>query len=298
MKWVIPILFNCIYSISIAAVRADNSSIVNSPLPQASQKNNFTALPLITFYNSEKGEVFNWWAEFSLKSDVAQLSDWVLRHLPLKEVPMTLSPVMTSKVHLPIAYQKTELTRLQMIELAKAFRAAYIITGDVVLSKSPLVKEATRIKVHLEILSVHNGERLQEVLRISEVPQLGLIPDLTTDIGRKHVLVDSFSVLSEGLRALQKKKSSLPIDIAVTGRMSQVQMQKLKRVLEQNVIGIKEMQVKALSPDQVVWSVEYLGAGAQALGQALSQVTPEDFYLQVAQSDAGQVLLDVKVKPH
>lgn len=216
--------------------------------------------------------------------------------MPVSEASVSFAPVLTSQVKLPASYKKTELTRTQMVELAKAFRAPYIVTGDIVVSKSPIVQDGIRMKVHLEIISAHNGVRIHEVLRISELPAHWLVPrSKETANTSKHILIDSFTAMGEGLQ--QKHSETAWIDLVVNGPMSHAQLQRLKYLLKTNVAGMRSMHEKVHAPEQVVWNVDYEGPGAKGLSSALAQIAPEEFFIQVAQSDAGQVLIDVKVKP-
>ncbi|MBY0314918.1 MAG: hypothetical protein K2Q26_05330 [Bdellovibrionales bacterium] len=308
MKWGILILFSCISKFAVAnpSLISSNPSETrkatltqNLEKTQASPKGNKAkplVLPLMTFFDSEKGEVYNWWAENQSTGRMNQLSQWVLKNMPVAEAPVSFAPVLTSQVSLPESYKKTELTRTQMVELAKAFRAPYIVTGDIVVSKSPIVQGGTRMKVHLEIFSAHNGVRVHEVLRISELPAHMLVPRNQDMVNTsKHILIDSFTAMGEGLQ--QKQAETAWIDIVVNGPMSHAQLQRLKYILKTNVAGMRSMYEKVHAPEQVVWNVDYDGPGAKGLSSALAHIAPEEFFIQVAQSDAGQVLLDVKVKP-
>lgn len=310
MKWAILILFNCICSLTIAVATIPTQSPSTGlesqfPVPTNLEKKvnlpariqQLTALPLITFYDSEQGQVYNWWAEDQGQGIVADLSPAVFKNLIFKDFPLVFCPVHSAQVKLPSAYKKTELTRLQMIALAKAFKAPYIVIGDVVLSESPLVAGAKRVKVQWEVISVHNGERVHELLRISEVLPQQLIPSGTSEILAKNIFAESLKAIGEGVLERQKKTQPQWIDVVVTGPMNYGQVQKLKRILQSQVQGVKSLQEKSLANEQIVWNVDYQGSGAQGLSAALSQVNPHEFYWQVAQSDAGQVLLDVKVKP-
>jgi len=265
---------------------------VSAAVSKEKQKKGLKILPLITFYNGVKGDVYNWWAENESADEMSLVSRRVLGDLGAKAQGLCLYRRDLEKLPVPELYKKTALTSEEMVDLAKKFGAEIAVAGAFSFTKSPLRETDYRLKVHLEAFDGPEGERIGEIIRYVDLS--------SNEYGNAWMIPSPqiAGVFSEFHKQLTENRSKIParqMRLLVSGALNRDQVEALKEKLKTSVEGLNGLQEAVFEPEQVAFNVAYEGKSAD-FSKALSQVQFPQFMTQVVSSDTNQVLFDVKAR--
>lgn len=283
-------LSKCALSFFIFSALTSTAAAVHQPLkhqPQSARSlaKGIPTLPLITFYDSANAEVYNWWAENHTSDKLARAVKGLGDFLP----PENYVDLSKENREIPENLRKTDLTIEERKQLAKFFGAGLILVGDVNISKSPIVSEGLRIKVRLAA----QGERgvFTNVLRIFDLPARDLD-------SVKLQFANPLAVATQDLLAQihQKKTATANVELVVSGKLSQQELNLLKRNLQYSIKDIASIKEKSYENEQIALAIEYKGSSINQLRASLEKAEWNDFRTQVVSHNSERIFFDVKSK--
>lgn len=255
--------------------------------PKKPEENSVKApkvLPLVTYFDSVKGEVYNWWAENKTTGDMEQLSKTMNKSLGQERY---INPAQFNRT-LEGDLQKTALSGIQKIKIAKLYEAIVVVTGGVTFSKSPVIEQGTRVKVQLLAEALRGGRA--EMVRILDLPR-GEAEKLKTQ--SENVLSPLFEQVLDQLIAQKAKPAQ--VELVVSGKLSQQQLEGFKKWLKQSVQGVGDVRETAYENEQVALSLNYAGSTEQ-LRASLQKLTLPTYRTQIISHDDKRVFYDIKAQ--
>ncbi|MCC6138908.1 MAG: hypothetical protein IT287_09755 [Bdellovibrionaceae bacterium] len=319
-KWVLPILSKSFRSISAIVflsffwISAQASTYTEQPqrhpersegtpeqtpvkIPKTSpskKKREVSILPLITIYDVQKDATYNWWSETETESiDARKHSEQFMSALSKEngKILRFLNPY-TKNVKFRENLQKTVLSAQELLAITNDLGTELVLTGDVVVDKSPVLLDGQRLKINMQILRAPAFNQVGEVYRVVDVYSVDYTQML--EVGG-DVWPDVRLAIEKQIEAYKPPTSkSEKLELIVNGTFDHQQLQQFRRFLRGTISNIKEITPGFLERDSFGIFVEYAGKGTESLSKELRETKLEGFMTQVVSSTNSQVIFDVR----
>lgn len=266
------------------------STLAQAKSEQEKKREPIPALALVTYFDVENGEVYNWWAE-QASGDLSKISRVTNLWLEQAIDNFTFVNPSKEKVEVPERLRLTNLPLTQLVELAKMYQAKVLVHGDVRFKRSPLLSEGVRVQVNLKAYHAFNGQNIGEILRISDVSTQKI-----ERISQKmdNVVIDGFKELAQDMEDAHKKGAGQSLVLLVSGELNQSQLERLKRQIKTTIPEVADIVESGFDMGLVKLKINYMGAGTEDFQRSLQALRSKDFLTQVVTAKAGEIQLDVK----
>lgn len=273
-------------SVSIASVSSASDKKENT------RKKEVAVLPLITFYDVDRDATYNWWSEQeTLSLDIKKHSQNLYKDLAKDngKVIRFLDP-FARNIKFRENLQKTVLKSEEMLAISKDLNAELVLVGDIIIEKSSVISEGTRMKVNVKILRAPAFNEVGSVYHVSDLYAADYLQLIEVGGNVWHEVRASIEKRIEDYRPSQGEK----LELIVNGTFDHHQLQQFHRYLKGNITNIKSISPGFLDKDSFGIFVEYAGKGTESLSRELKETKIEGFMTQVVSSTNSQVIFDVR----
>lgn len=247
-------------------------------------------LSMLTYYDGETGETYNWWAEKN-KGALKDISHVINHWLEKDQNHHHFINPERFKITIPKNLKKTTLNRTQMIDIAKKLKAKVIVHGDVTFKQSPIVEGNIRVIFNLSAISVLNGHLLGSVVTISDVSATAIE---RVSYKYDNIVVQAFHDLTAEVKERAGRGRGRELDLRVVGQLTNGQARQMVRALRRRVPGIVVFYEGGVGPEVLRLRLSLKKGGIETLEKNLKGFRFGQFSSQIVTTDAGQIHLDVR----
>jgi len=254
-------------------------------------------IPFVTFVDRTHGQTFIWWQERTsaptILNDVAGLFFRKLKESLSKTGFYCMDPMKA-----PVAQAWPPFLRLESIGFeesqiaAELMNAQMVIRGQMVVDSSKVRNDAFRLDWKLTALQVGNGRVIGEVIRSYETESGNFNHVVTKKVSEvtEKMAADLSTQLSEAWKS--GTFGSNLIRLSVRGPLDYMQLQTLKKSIQEQVKEVRTLKERLFEPGQIVFEVDAT-TNAQGLKQAFQGKKFAQFKVEVQDLADEGILLKV-----
>ncbi len=256
-------------------------------------------LPFVTFVDRTQGQTFVWWQERSTASPILmEVAGIFFRKL--KDSLSKTGFYCMDPLKAPVAlgwppFLRQEAMGFEESQIASELMGAQmVIRGQMVIDRSKTRSDAFRLDWKLTALQAGNGRVIGEVIRSYETESGNFNHVVAKKVGEvtEKMAADLSTQLSEAWKS--GTFGSNLIRLSVRGPLDYMQLQTLKKSIQEQVKEVRTLKERLFEPGQIVFEVDAT-TNSQGLMQAFQGKKFAQFKVEV-QDLASEGLL-LKVSP-
>lgn len=254
-------------------------------------------LPFVTFIDRTSGQTYVWWQERTTASpilmDVAGIFFRKLKDSLSKTGFYCMDPMKA-----PVAlgwppFLRQESMGFEESQIASELMGAQmVVRGQMAIDRSKIRSDAFRLDWKLTALQAGNGRVIGEVIRSYETESGNLNQVVTKKVAEvtEKMAADLSTQLSEAWKS--GTFGSNLIRLSVRGPLDYMQLQTLKKSIQEQVKEVRTLKERLFEPGQIVFEVDAT-TNSQGLAQAFQGKKFAQFKVEVQDLSGGGLLLKV-----